>query len=36
MGAGKEVVVGMRAKPGGWSHVGRCRSIFRMRGEYTD
>ena len=23
-------------KPGGWLHVGRCRSISRVQGEYTD
>ena len=23
-------------KPGGWSYVGRCRSISRVCGEYTD
>ena len=39
MGAGMEVVVGRQAGQspmGAWSHVGRCRSISRVRGEYTD
>ena len=36
--AGKEVVTGMQAgqSQGGLSHVGKCRSTSRVRGEYTD
>ena len=30
------VVCGSQTKPGGWSYVGRCRSISRVCGEYTD
>ena len=28
--------MGAGTKPGGWSYVGRCRSISRVCGEYTD
>ena len=35
VGAGLEVEDGMHAerRQGGWSHVGRCRSISRVRGD---
>ena len=29
-------MVCMREKAGGWSHIGKCRSISRVRREYTD
>ena len=37
MGTGMEVVVDRHAgqRQEGWSHVGRCRSTFRVRGEDT-
>ena len=38
VGTGMEVVDGMHSwqSQGGWSHVGRCRSTCRVRGEDTD